>query len=256
LRPPIEILGSLNFNLRGDHMSKNELYERFHAPLSWRGCALLLSLCIAPLGCSASAQPARGPTQTLRAYAEALDQGRVADAYAMLSNEAKRELSLEAFRRMVRENPAEMKEIAKALRRPASTPVVTATIATPDGDSLLLRYESGRWRVDASAIDLYSQATPRQAVTSFVRAFERKRYDVLMRFVPDAKKSGLDAAKLRESWEGSQKQEMQRLIPAVKSALPTATFEEVGDRATMPFGAVGTVELVREHGLWKIEDFN
>ncbi len=208
------------------------------------------------VGCGTNAKPARGPAETLRDYAEALDQGRVEDAYAMLSDEAKREMSLDAFRRMVRENPAEMTEVAGALRRPGSAPVVTATIDTPDGDSLLLRYETGRWRVDASAIDLYSQATPRQAVTSFIRAFERGRYDVLMRFVPDAKKPGLDAAKLKSSWEGSQKQEMQRLIPAVKSALPTATFEEVGDRATMPFGAVGTVQLVQEHGVWKIEDFN
>ncbi len=222
----------------------------------FRFTAAAIVAAVACFGCSANAKPARGPTETLRSYAQALDQGRVEDAYAMLSNEAKREMSLEAFRRMVRENPDEVGEISSALRRPASAPVVSATIETPDGDSLLLRYESGQWRVDASAIDLYSQATPRQAVTSFVRAFERKRYDVLMRFVPDGKKPGLDAKKLKQSWEGSQKEEMLQIVPAVKSALPTATFEEVGDRATMPFGAVGTVELVREHGLWKIEDFN
>lgn len=222
--------------------------------IRWALLAAMLSGAVSS-GCGATAKPARGPTETLRAYADALNAGRVEDAYAMLSDEAKRELSLDAFRRMVKENPSEMDEIAGALKRPASAPVVTATIATPDGDALLLRYESGRWRVDASAIDLYSQATPRQAVTSFIRAFERKRYDVLMRFVPDSKKPGLSAKQLKESWEGSQQQEMQRLIPAVKSALPTATFEEAGDRATMPYGAVGTVELVREHGTWKIENF-
>jgi hypothetical protein len=222
-------------------------------------CATLLTPMLvagALTGCSASTQPARGPSETLRAYAEALEQRRVDDAYAMLSDEAKRELSLDAYRRMVQESPAEIREVARALSRPGSAPVVTATLTTPAGESLLLVYESGHWRVDASAIELYSQATPRQAVTSFTRAYERGRYDVLLRFVPDAKKSGLDAKKLKEAWEGSQKQEMQRLIPAVKSALPTATFEEVGDRATMPFGAVGTVQLVREHGAWKIEDFN
>jgi hypothetical protein len=229
---------------------------RFPARKTLMGATLGVLLVAVVVGCGATAKPARGPAETLRDYAEALDQGRVEDAYALLSDEAKREMSLDAFRRMVRENPSEMGEVAGALRRPGSAPIVTATIDTPDGDSLLLRYESGRWRVDASAIDLYSQATPRQAVTSFIRAFERGRYDVLMRFVPDAKKPGLDAAKLKSSWEGSQKQEMQRLVPAVKSALPTATFEEVGDRATMPFGAVGTVQLLQEHGVWKIEDFN
>ena len=134
--------------------------------------------------------------------------------------------------------------------------MVTATVVTPTGDTLLLVYENGRWKVDGSAIDLYAQNTPRQAVTSFVRAYERKRYDILMRFVPDSKKAGLDAQKLKEAWEGVQKQEVDRIVQAVKSALPTATFEEVGDRATMPFGAVGTVQLVRERGVWKIEDFD
>jgi hypothetical protein len=27
-----------------------------------------------------------------------------------------------------------------------------------------------------------------------------------------------------------------------------------GDRATMAFGSAGTVELVRERGVWKVED--
>ncbi|HNT00319.1 MAG TPA: hypothetical protein PLJ27_04040 [Polyangiaceae bacterium] len=207
-------------------------------------------------GCGVRGTPVRGPAETLRGYADALDQNRIEDAYAMLSDEAKREMPLDAFRRMVQENPNEMRDVAEALRRPGSVPVVTATIDTPDGQALLLRYESGRWRVDVSAVDLYSQNTPRQAVTSFVRAFERGRYDVLMRFVPEAKKPGLDASKLKAAWEGSQKQEMQTLIAAVKSALPTATFEEAAGRATMPFGAVGTVQLVQENGVWKIEDFD
>jgi hypothetical protein len=29
----------------------------------------------------------------------------------------------------------------------------------------------------------------------------------------------------------------------------------LGDRATMAYGTGSTVELVREHGLWKIEEF-
>lgn len=197
-----------------------------------------------------------GPHETLRTYAQDLEAGKIDDAYMLLSDEARREISLEAFRRMVQESPAEMKEIAQTLSRPASPANVTATVTTPSGETLLLVYESGRWRVDSSAINLYSQATPRQAVQAFVRAFDRGRYDVLMRFVPDAKKPGLDAAKLKETWEGAQKQDIQRTVAAVKSALPTATFEVVGERATMPFGAGGTVQLVREHGVWKIEDFD
>jgi hypothetical protein len=216
--------------------------------------AISLAIACQP-GCH-SASPPKDPAQTLRAYASALEAGRIEEAYSLLSDDAKREMSLEAFRRMATENPSEIREIAKALSRPASSPIVTATITTPSGESLPLVLESGRWKIDGSAIDLYAQSSPRLAVTAFIRAFERRRYDVLMRFVPDSKKTGLDAQKLKDAWEGSQKPEMERLVQAVKSALPTCSFEEVGDRATMPFGAVGTVQLVREHGVWRIEDFD
>jgi hypothetical protein len=62
--------------------------------------------------------------------------------------------------------------------------------------------------------------------------------------------------KLQSAWEGPQKDEMLRIVSAIKAALPTARIEETGDRATMAFGAGGTVQLLREHGAWKIDDFD
>ena len=67
---------------------------------------------------------------------------------------------------------------------------------------------------------------------------------------------GGDANKLRAAWEGAQKEEMIRITSALRAALPTAQFEEIGDRATMAYGSGGTVQLLREHGAWKIEDFD
>jgi hypothetical protein len=206
------------------------------------------------VGC-ASSHGASGPKETLDAYAQALRQGRVKDAYGLLSDEAQKNIPFEAFQRMVKENPEEVRDIANALTRPSGPPLVTATVTAPNGESLLLVYEGGKWRVDGSAIDLYSQSSPEAAVRAFIRAFENKRYDVLLRFVPDGKKEGLDASKLKKAWEGEQKEEMERLTQALGAALPTARFERIGERATMAYGAGGTVELVREHGAWKIEEF-
>ena len=108
---------------------------------------------------------------------------------------------------------------------------------------------------DASSIDLYAQDTPRHAIQGFVRAVERKRYDIVLRYVPDSHKQGLDPAKLKAAWEGQEKEEMEQVVAALKQALPSASIEETGERATMPYGA-GTMQLVREHGLWKIENFD
>jgi hypothetical protein len=220
-----------------------------------RRFTLVFVASISAVGCR-SAALTQGPSDTLRSYSRALDDGRADDAYKLLSSEARRSISPDAFRRMVKENAPEMKDIAHALSRPASDPVVTATVTSPKGETILLVYEEGRWRLDGSAINLYGQSTPRQSIEAFLRAFERKRFDVMLRFVPDSHLDGLDADKLRAAWEGTQKEEMLRITAALRAALPTAQFEEIGDRATMAYGSGGTVQLVREHGLWKIEDFD
>jgi hypothetical protein len=207
---------------------------------------------------TAACGPSRNPTnprEALAAYARALEAGHVSDAYALLSEDAKKSMPFDAFTRMVKENPQEIRAIADALVRPSGTPSVTAVVTAPDGRKLLLRLEGGHWRVDRSAIDLYGQDTPEAALGAFVLAFENKRYDVLLRFVPDAKREGLDAARLKTAFEGEQREEVERLTQAIRAALPTAVIEHLGDRATMSYGTGGTVELVREHGAWKVEEF-
>jgi hypothetical protein len=230
-----------------------------------------LFLCESVLfGCSGATQGSQGPADALHLYANALDEGRADDAYLLLSNDAKRSVSLEAFRRMVKENPDDVHDIARALARSGSAPVVTATVTAPGGDKLALLYENGRWTVDGTGIDRYGQATPRQALVGFLRAFERGRYDVLMRFVPDSEREGradvmwgdgdgaasggLTADKLKKAWTGDQKEYISGIVQAIRSALPTARIEQTEDRAAMPYGAGGTVLFLRENGLWKIED--
>lgn len=224
-----------------------KLAAKLTAPATFATLTLLAS------GCGATR--ANDPQSVLLTYARALEDGRADTAYGYLSDEARRGISLEAFRRMVKDDPEGVKEIGRSLERPTAPPQVTATITSPSGQELRLVLEDGKWRVDASTIDLYAQDTPRHAIQGFVRALERKRYEIVMRYVPEAHKEGLDAAKLQAAWEGHEKDEMQQVIAALKQALPTATIEETGERATMPYGA-GAMQLVREHGLWKIENFD
>jgi hypothetical protein len=205
--------------------------------------------------CAASQHPGGDPQAVLRAYAVALRDGRADDAYRLLSDEARRGISIESFRRMISDDPEGVREIGRSLERPTAPAIVTATVTGPSGQELNLVLENGQWRVDGTTIDLYAQDTPRHAIQGFVRAIERKRYDVVMRYVPEAHKEGLDAPKLQSAWEGHEKDEIAQVVAALKQALPGGQIEETGDRATMPYGA-GTIQLVREHGLWKIENFD
>ena len=206
------------------------------------------------LGCaSASVSSPRG---VLRAYADALSDGRADDAYRMLSDDARRGITLEAFRVLVKQNKAEAIELGKSLGRPTDDPYVTATVPLASGETLTLVLEDGRWKVDGAALDFYSQATPRQAILGFLRAFSRRRWDVLLRYTPDAHKEGLTEARLQAAWgEGKPEgKRVEEIVESIKQSLPTATIEETGDRATMVYGSAGTVLLVREQGAWKIED--
>ena len=227
-----------------------------HMSRSARPMLFSVALALLPLAIACAAGSNTGsPESALSAYSHAVERGQLADAYALLSSDAKKTIPFEQFKRMLQENPEQAQELIRALDRPQSGPArVTAQVTGAGGEPLLLVYENGAWRVDGSAIDLYSQATPESAAVAFVRGVENKRYDVLLRFVPDAQREGLSEATLRTAWEGEQKQDMARLIEALKAALPTARFEVVGERATLAYGAGGTIELVREHGAWKVEE--
>src|SRR5271169_5979608 len=145
--------------------------------------ALILSLAavlVTPLCACGAAQQGQDPASVLHAYARALEEGRAEDAYRYLSDEARRGISIEAFRRMVKDDPDGVKEVAHALERPTAPAVVSAIVTSPSGQELHLVLEDGQWRVDGSTIDLYAQDTPRHAILGFVRAIERQRYDLVL----------------------------------------------------------------------------
>jgi hypothetical protein len=236
-------------------------------PAPKRACAALLSCALSftallpaallPViltGCAAGSG-ATGPREGLRAYALALRERRVSDAYALLGQDARARVPFAEFSRMVAENGREIEDISASLLEPSEPPEITATLSSRDGERLLLVYEGDAWRVDGSAFDLYGQATPRAALESFVRAFDNKRYDVLLRFVPEAKRQGLNEEQLKKAWEGDQRQQVERVTQALKASLPNLRIEVLGTRATVAYGPGGSVELVQEQGAWRIEDF-
>lgn len=215
----------------------------------------MLAICLTlQLGCLAG-NDLQAPQSALRQYAKALSEERIEDAYALLSSEARAHLPLPQFRRMLLENPQEVRDIAENLLQSTQPSEITATVVGPEGNQLELEYEHGAWHIAASALDLYAQHTPQAAIASFVRAFENRRYDVLLQFVPKSEQHELNAEILKESWEGDQALQMERLTQALKASLPQLRVEVVGVRATVGYGAGGTVELVEEDGAWKIEDF-
>lgn len=155
----------------------------------------------------------------------------------------------------MKDNPDEAREIGRALARPTSAPLVTATVTGGDGEQLVLVLENGKWKLDPASLDFYAQDTPKHVVMGFVRALERRRFDVVLRYIPDAHREGFDAERLKKAWEGPDKEEMLHVLTALKQALPDRL--DRGDRRPRDHAVRRRhLQLVRERGLWKIEDFD
>ncbi len=208
--------------------------------------AIALSACG---GVSAGATP----EGAVSAFAAALRDGRARDAYGMMSESYRRRVTLEEFERHFSDYPAEVQQTARALSQQRGRAEQEAVVQYGEGEVVRLSREHGDWRVATDVVDFYDQSSPRAALRSFVRAMERRRYDVVLRLIPEADREGMNEERMREAWEGEGREEVERMIANLRAALDNP-IEEVGDRATMAYGDRFRAQFVRESGVWRIED--
>lgn len=205
------------------------------------------------VACRSNSPSASDPAAVLREYAGALERGRYDEAYELMSLEYRKRYTRAEFERALKERPDELKQMLAQLRERPRQVDVSAQVGYGEGDALKLSVERGAWRIDSDPLEFYGQRTPGEALRSFVRAIERRRYDVVLRFVPAKWAEAMTAEKLRAQWEGDKKAELERLLKNLKANLG-APIEEDGDNATMPYGENFKVAFVREDGVWKIAD--
>lgn len=213
-----------------------------------------LPLCVVLLlaGCP-GLNAGRTPESAVSAFASAMREGRIDDAYGLMSESYRQRVSLEQFRQYFDDYPAEVQQTARALSAQRGRTEQEALVEYGEGENLRLVRERGEWRVATDVVDFYDQSSPRAALRSFVRAMERRRYDVVLSMIPEADREGMTPERMRETWEGEGREEVERLLSNLRASLDNP-IEEVGDRATMAYGDRFRVQFVRESGDWRIED--
>lgn len=227
-------------------VSRTNRHPTAHRALAWT--VLVASLCLC--GCGAARQ---GPESTLQALADALRRGDAPAAYALMSRRYRERVPLAELERILREQPDEVRATADALERPVAIEE-EARARLGGGEEVVIERTQGEWRVVTDVADYYARGTPREAVRSFVRAIEHRRYDVVLALLPRAERERLTEPGLRAQWDGPGREEVERLVSALRSALETSPMQESGERAVMPYGDRFRVVLVREDGAWCIED--
>ena len=187
------------------------------------------------------------------AFARALNQGKPEDAYALMSQDYKKRVSFQQFKSQLEGNAQETLEVGNALSHVRGPARQRATVMYDDDRELELRREGNSWLVATDVVGYYDQSTPRAALHAFVRALEHKRYDVVMRLIPDADREGITTDRMEQAWSSDQREDVERMLNNLREHL-TDPIEIIGDHATMPYGEHLRVQFVREAAGWKIED--
>jgi hypothetical protein len=205
---------------------------------------LLLSACHAP------PRETAGPAEVLASYQAALKAGHLDEAWALLSSKWRAAHDRTAFEHTL--SPDDKRAAETRLR--GAKVQLEAEAETADGDHLPLVFEDGAWKLARDPLDFYPQNTPKEALRSFLRAVELKRYDVALRFVPTRYRQQITVDKLRERWEGERRAELIASLELVRLHLgdplePGASDDEV----RLPLGEKKQAKLVREGVAWKIE---
>ena len=210
--------------------------------------AVLASLLLA---CGAASH---SPEAALHSYAQALRVGDVDRAYQLMSAEFRAQHSRDDFAQMLKNNQDEVEQTALRLSVEEGSLAIRAELRYGYDESVRLRKESGEWRLVDNPLAFYSQATPRDAVRSFLRAYSLKRWDVMLRFVPKAYRERMTVEMVQKQFDGPRKEAMSEMMESVRVNLNAPTLEnQQGNEARLRYGERYEVELVREQGLWKIK---
>ncbi len=128
----------------------------------------------------------------------------------------------------------------------------SATLELAEGGGARLVFEDGAWKIDSDLIDFYPQSTPNEAMASFKKAFEKKRWDVLAQLMPSKYMSQDDAKVLEKHWGDPQaRAEMEKIIMVLGDHLDDEVTME-GNRGVLSFAPQHSVELLKERGKWVI----
>jgi hypothetical protein len=218
-----------------------------------------------PGGC---AHQGTAPPEVVRAFATSVRLGQWERAYALMSDDFRRRVPLARFQTEIEADRQTINADAGELSRQGFGPPVRAVVETRGGDHVTLVLDGGAWHLDEQPLAPFGQHSPRAALRTLVRSIEQRRYDIVLRLVPERHRSGVTEESLRLYWEGPGSSAHRRLLQILRTNLDTPIIN-LGTEAQMPYGASGRtdenhsatganaegeVRFLFENGVWKIDD--
>lgn len=216
-----------------------------------RSALVVVGIAAGALGCSGAVNLGgeRPAAQGVRSYSKALRADSPRAAYALLSDDVRRELTYEQFeviwRRHGGERAAQVDALDEGLR---GDPDIgeRAQVRYRDGKTVSLTKEGGRWRLESALISRTHAGRPIDAVRILAEALARRDYDSLMRVLTSRRRNGISDQ-----------------VDAVSTSLLEHLGDEVAligpDRAELIWETESTryrVVLRKEGQEWRVDDIH
>ena len=212
-------------------------------------------ICTVALGCflaCACGANRSAPSAVLSAYRDALKNKRFGKAYDLMSKQFRAEYSRKEYVRIMRANPSEVAYTVEQIDPTNQTTEIGAELRFGLGERLRLVWQNG-WQIASDPIAFYSQDTPRDALRSFVRAYQLKRWKIMLRFVPKAYRSKMTVQDVQKQFVGQGRAEITGMMVTLAENIDQP-IEEQGAEARMTYGNQHEVRFSREKGVWVIQD--
>jgi hypothetical protein len=213
---------------------------------------LLIAMAVGLAACGGSKGAANS---ALDRYGQALRDQDYEAAYELMSSSFRAKVSREEFVRMMRDNPADVRETSRRLDKKPQRMEISAEFEYGLGDTMRLVQEGGTWKIASNPLAFYDQSSPRDALRSFLRAYRLERWDVMLRFVPEKYREKMDVEKMRTQFQGPNREQMEVLMNMLEANIDEP-IEPKGNEARMSYGERYEVKFVKEDGAWKIKDLD
>jgi len=202
-----------------------------------------LALALVPLLCACAGAANTGPQETLRRYIKAVDADHPAEAYALMDESVRKQMTPTEFAARWKTLRLELQAQAVQLKPLLAKPVkARAQVTFPSGGRASLTYVDDRWKIDDGVALSGGAATPADALKAFIRAVESRNYELVMRFM---------ARSVRESIERDITERLAKLRQALNQEI-----EVTGGRARLQYDPRYKIELIQEEGEWRILDLD
>jgi hypothetical protein len=202
-----------------------------------------LVVALLPLLGACSGAVKTGPQETLQRYVHAVESDHPTDAYALLDESVRKQMTPTEFLARWKSLRVELQAQAAQLKPLLGKPIkARAQVSFPSGSRANLSYAADVWKIDDGIALSGGAATPADALRAFIRAVESRNYELVMRFL---------ARSVRESIERDITERAAKLKQALNQEI-----EVTGGRARLQYDPRYKIELIQEEGEWRILDLD